>query len=67
MKELDKFYLKQDEPIRGCFHALSVIILAQDLNVTNEWKYGDSFFVIKVRFFAIYGTTKNTNSLILEL
>lgn len=51
MKEADKFYLKQDEPVRSCFLALRDIILSQDKEVTHEWKYGMPFFCCKGKMF----------------
>ncbi len=51
MNELENFYLKQHEPIRSCYLALREIILAQDNYITNEWKYGSSFFYYKGKMF----------------
>ncbi len=51
MKELDDFYLRQDEPVRGTFLALREIILRQDRDVTNAWKYGVPFFCYKGKMF----------------
>ena len=51
MKEIDNFYLKQDEPIKSCFLALKQIILSQDPEVTNEWKYKIPVFCYKGKMF----------------
>lgn len=51
MKELDNFYLQQDEPIKGTLLALREIILQQDEVVTNAWKYGMPFFCYKGKMF----------------
>ena len=51
MKELDNFYLQQEEPIKGCLLALRQIILSQDKEVTNTWKYGMPFFCYKGKMF----------------
>lgn len=51
MRELDNFYLQQDEPIKGTLLALREIILQQDKNVTNAWKYGMPFFCYKGKMF----------------
>ena len=51
MKELDNFYLQQDEPIKGCLLALKQIILSQDKDVTNALKYGMPFFCYKGKMF----------------
>ena len=51
MKELDNFYLQQDEPIKGTLLALREIILQQDKDITNAWKYGMPFFCYKGKMF----------------
>ena len=47
MRELDNFYMRQDEPIRGCFLALREIILSQDKNIVPAWKWQLPFFYFK--------------------
>jgi len=51
MRELDDFYLQQDEPTKGTLLALREIILEQDKDVTNAWKYGMPFFCYKGKMF----------------
>ena len=51
MKEPDNFYLQQEEPIKGCLLALKEIILSQDEDISNEWKYGMPFFCYKKKMF----------------
>jgi hypothetical protein len=51
MKEIDNFYLQQDEPIKGTLLALREIILSQDADVTNVLKYGMPFFCYKGKMF----------------
>ena len=51
MRELDNFYLHQDEPVKGTLLALREIILQQDKDVTNAWKYGMPFFCYKGKMF----------------
>ena len=51
MKELDNFYLSQEEPIRGCLLALRDIILSQDGNITSALKYGMPFFCYRGKMF----------------
>lgn len=51
MKQLDDFYLKQEEPIKGVFLALKEIILKQDKDITNTLKYGMPFFCYKGKMF----------------
>ena len=51
MREIDNFYLQQDEPIKGCLLALREIILSQDKDVSAAWKYGMPFFCYKGKMF----------------
>jgi len=51
MKQLDDFYLKQEEPIKEIFLALKEIILKQDHNITHVLKYGMPFFCYKGKMF----------------
>lgn len=51
MEGLTHFYLQQDEPIKACLLALREIILQQDKEITNEWKYGMPFFCYKGKMF----------------
>ncbi len=47
MRAIDQFYLAQAEPIKSCLVALREIILQQDNDVTETWKYGMPFFCFK--------------------
>jgi hypothetical protein len=51
MNALNNFYLQQDEPIRSCLLALREIILSQDKEVVNTWKYGMPFFCFRGKMF----------------
>jgi hypothetical protein len=51
MEGLTHFYLKQDEPIKGCLLALREIILQQDKEVVSTLKYGMPFFCYKGKMF----------------
>ncbi len=51
MKAIDDFYSKQDEPIKSTLLALKSIILSQDKEITNEWKYGMPFFCYRGKMF----------------
>lgn len=51
MKELDNFYMQQDEPAQGCLLALRKLILSRDNDVTEAWKYGMPFFCYKGKMF----------------
>ncbi|WP_264524155.1 DUF1801 domain-containing protein [Flavobacterium sp. N502536] len=58
MKQLDDFYLKQEEPIKGIFLAVKEIILKQDPDITNVLKYGMPFFCYKGKMFCYLWTHK---------
>lgn len=58
MKQLDDFYLKQEEPIKGILFALKEIILKQDPDITNVLKYGMPFFCYKGKMFCYLWTHK---------
>ena len=60
MKDLDNFYLQQDEPIKGTLLALREIILQQDKDITNAWKYGMPFFCYKGKMFCYLWVHKKT-------
>ena len=51
MTELDKFYINYEEPTKGLFLALKEIILKQDKNIINSWKYKMPFFSYKGKMF----------------
>jgi hypothetical protein len=51
MKAIDDFYFKQAEPIKSTLLALKSIILSQDKEITNEWKYGMPFFCYRGKMF----------------
>lgn len=51
MKELDNYYMQQEEPVRGCLLALREIILAQDKNIAPAWKWRLPFFYYKKEMF----------------
>ena len=51
MKQLDDFYLKQEELIKEIFLALKEIILKQDQDITHVLKYGMPFFCYRGKMF----------------
>ncbi len=52
MKAIDNFYLQLEEPTQSCLLALRKIILSQDKEVTEAWKYGMPFFCYKGKMFS---------------
>ncbi|NEN22223.1 DUF1801 domain-containing protein [Cryomorpha ignava] len=61
MKELDNFYLNQQEPLRSCYLALRQIILDCDAHITPEWKFRLPFFYYKGKMLCYLWKDKNTN------
>lgn len=51
MTEIENYYSKQPEPIKGTLLALKAIVLSQDKNISHEWKYGMPFFSYKGKMF----------------
>ena len=47
--ELEDYYLKHTEPVRGCLFALKQIIMSVSDHVTHERKYQIPFFYYKGR------------------
>lgn len=59
--EIDNFYLQKEEPIKGCLIALREIILSQDTEIRNVWKYGMPFFCYKGKMFCYLWVHKKHN------
>ena len=51
MKAIDNYYLQLDEPAQSCLLAARKLILAQDNDITEAWKYGMPFFCYKGKMF----------------
>ncbi len=51
MKEIDHFYLRQEEPTKSCLIALREVILRQSPEITAAWKYGMPFFCFQGKMF----------------
>lgn len=60
-KELDDFYLRNEEPVRGCLLALRTLILKQDQDISAAWKYGMPFFCYQGRMFCYLWIHKKFN------
>ncbi len=60
MQSLDNFYLQHDAVINETFLALRSIIKKQHPAITNEWKYGGSFFCFKGKMFCYLWVDKKT-------
>jgi len=60
IREIDNFYLNQSEPNKSCLFALRKIIIYQDSNVTETWKYGMPGFCFNGKLFCYLWTDKKT-------
>lgn len=58
--ELNRYYLKEEEPNRSCLLTLRSIILNQDTNITETIKYGMPCFCYKKKMFCYLWTDKKT-------
>ena len=51
LREVDNFFLRKEEPVKGCLLALRDIILRQDPEIEVTWKYGMPVFCYKRKMF----------------
>jgi Domain of unknown function (DU1801) len=62
MKDLDDFFLKNDEAINSCLMALKDIILKFDPEISFSWKYGMPFFSFRNKMFCYLWTNKKNKN-----
>lgn len=60
IEDLQKYYLRQDEPNKSCLLALRSIILAQNTEITETVKYGMPCFLYKGKRFCYVWIDKKT-------
>ncbi len=60
IEDLQKYYLRQDEPNKSCLLALRSIILSQSPHLTETVKYGMPCFCYKKKTFCYLWTDKKT-------
>jgi len=60
MKELDNFYLNQEEPIKSCMMALRDIIVSYHPEIVPEWKYRLPCFTYNKKIFCYLWIDKKT-------
>jgi len=58
LRPIDEWYNQKEEPLKSCLQFLRGHILQQDKAITEAWKYGMPFFVLRGKCFAISGTQK---------
>jgi hypothetical protein len=60
LRDIDNYYLQQDEPVKSCLLFLREHILGLDKNITEAWKYRMPFFCYKGKmFFYLWVHRKN--------
>ncbi len=47
----DNYFLQKEEPVKSCLQYLRELILKQDSNITEAWKYAMPFFCYKGKMF----------------
>ena len=60
LRDIDNFYLDNEEPIKSTLFALKEIILSLDSNVSTSWKYQAPFFSYKGKMFCYLWIDKKT-------
>lgn len=60
IREIDAFYLNQEEPNRACLLALRSIILAYDSDISETKKYGMPCFYYQKKILCYLWTDKKT-------
>ena len=61
LRDIDYYYMQQQEPVKSCLLALRQIILAHDKDITAAWKYGMPFFYYKGKMFCYLWVHKKTH------
>ncbi len=51
LREIDHYFLHQNEPAKSCLLFLRQYILKQDVNITEAWKYKMPFYCYKGKMF----------------
>ncbi len=65
--KLDDFYLQHEEPVRSTLLALREIILKQDTNIIEVWKYYMPCFCYKGKMFCFLWVNKKTHQPYIEI
>ncbi|HTE31907.1 MAG TPA: DUF1801 domain-containing protein [Chryseolinea sp.] len=60
IRDIDNYFLQQQEPTKGCLIALRHLISTYDSEFTEAWKYRMPFFLYKGRMFCYLWTDKKT-------
>jgi len=60
LREIDNFYLRQEESAKSCLLALREIILKFNEEITEAWKYRMPFFCYRGKMFCYVWIDKKT-------
>lgn len=60
LRETDRYYFNQDEPVRSCLLTLREMILCQDENITETLKWSIPCFCYRKKMFCFLSTDKKT-------
>jgi hypothetical protein len=55
---IDEYFLQKQEPDKSCLQSLRDIILSQDNEIAEAWKYGMPFYCIRGKMFCYLWTHK---------
>ena len=61
LRDMDNFYLQQNEPAKSCLLALRNYILTYDADIAEAWKYKMPFFCYKGKMFCYLWVHKKTH------
>ncbi|SDL22629.1 hypothetical protein SAMN04488090_0413 [Siphonobacter aquaeclarae] len=61
MREMDRYFLEQEEPVRSCMLFLREYILGKDPAITEAWKYRMPFFCFRGKMFCYLWTDRKTS------
>ena len=61
LRDIDNFFLLQDEPVKSCLFFLREFILNYDKNITEAWKYKMPFYCYKGKMFCYLWVSKKTH------
>lgn len=51
LRPIDDWFLKKEEPVKSCLQYLRELILKQDKNISEAWKYGMPFYCYNGKMF----------------
>jgi hypothetical protein len=51
LREIDKYFMEKDEPVKSCLLFLREFILKQDSSITEAWKYRMPFYCYNGKMF----------------